>query len=495
MRVSSPLFFMRNTTSMMEQQASLSEQNLHLSSTKRVMNGSDDPVAIATIQRLKQDLSVGEQYIKNGETAKSSNGLSDTALSQSTHIIQRVRELMVSGSNGTMNEGNREAIAIELAGLREELIGVANTKDGNNQYIYGGYEVDVAPFQKNEFGEVVYHGDKGEREYRIGTGVLIQGNDAGSKIFMDIPEGNGTFVSELGAGNMGGGVISAGHVVDKDAARDFLDQDYTISINNSEEGPEYSVYGVKEQSVKGNAKVTISSVNLDAGGINSVNPNVNNTMGIQFSETSPGSKQFNVAINGSSASTTYDANNADPQRLNINGMMLEIDGLPADGDNYELTKFIAPTPYEEDQAISFNGIKTQIKGDVENLDSFTLRQSEEKDIFASIQSAIDALRLPGTDKTTLAKQNTAFDMSLLQIDGALDKVSNVQSAVGARLRSIDNQYESTLDFNLTIQGTLSSLEDLDMAAAISEYQQKHSMLEVSQQTFVQLQKLNLFNHI
>jgi len=103
--------------------------------------------------------------------------------------------------------------------------------------------------------------------------------------------------------------------------------------------------------------------------------------------------------------------------------------------------------------------------------------------------------MPGTDKTTLAKQNTAFDMSLLQIDGALDKVSNVQSAVGARLRSIDNQYESTLDFNLTIQTTLSSLEDLDMAAAISEYQQKHSMLEVSQQTFVQLQKLSLFNHM
>ncbi|WP_025562516.1 flagellar hook-associated protein FlgL [Psychromonas sp. SP041] len=495
MRISSQTFFMRNTSSMMEQQASLSEKNLHLSSTKRVMNGSDDPVAIATIQRLKQDLSIGEQYISNGETAQSANELSDTALTQSTYILQRVRELMVSGSNGTLNESDRNAVAIELESLRDELMGVANTKDGNNQFIYAGYEVDTQPFQKNEFGEIEYHGDSGENDYRIGAGVLVQANDSGSKIFMEVAEGNGIFVSELNANNTGAGVISSGNIIDENAARDFLDQDYTIAINDTGTGPEYSVYGLKETTVSGSANISISSVDLDAADINSVDPAINGPVTINFIETGTSTNQFQIEVNGQLSSSIYDGNNAEAQTLNINGIAIEVDGLPKNGDSFQFTQFVAPTPYEEDQAISFNGIKTQVKGEVEDGDTFTLRQSEEKDIFATIQSAIEALRIPGTDQTAEAQRNTAFSMSLLQIDGALDNVTGTQSSVGARLRTIDNQYESTLDFNLTIQRTLSNLEDLDMAAAISEYQQEYSMLEVSQQTFVQLQQLSLFNLI
>jgi len=114
MRISSPMLFMRDTNSLMEKQSKLSDQNVHLSSQKRVIHGSDDPVAIATIQRLKQDLSAGKQFIENGQMAKSANALTDNALTQSTYILQRVRELMVSGSNDTMNESNREAVAVEL---------------------------------------------------------------------------------------------------------------------------------------------------------------------------------------------------------------------------------------------------------------------------------------------------------------------------------------------------------------------------------------------
>ena len=499
MRISSQMLFMRNTSSLMSQQSKLSDQNLHMASQKRVIHGSDDPVAIATIQRLKQDVSVGEQYIENGEMAQSANELIDTALTQSTNILQRARELMVSGSNGIMNESNREAIAVELENLREELMGVANTKDGNSQYIFAGFEVDTQPFQKNEFGDVIYHGDSGERDYRIGSGVSIQGNDSGSSVFMNIAEGNGTFVSEVGSANTGGGIISSGNVIDENAARGFLDQDYTISISDNAGVPEYSVYGLKENAVSGSATIKINSIDLTDPSISNVDPAVNAFNEIKFLETSVGSKVFNISINGVSSASPYNANNVNEyssaESFHINGITFEVNGLPDDGDSYALTKFVEPTPYEDGQAITFNGIKTELKGDVVAEDSFTLRQSEEKDIFATLQSSIDALRIPGTDETATAARNSAFSNSLLQIDGAMDNVMSTQSSVGARLRTIDNQRESTLDFNLTAQSTLSSLEDLDMAAAISEYQEQYSMLEISQKTYVQLQQLSLFNLI
>ena len=499
MRISSQMLFMRNTSSLMSQQSELSDQNLHMASQKRVIHASDDPVAIATIQRLKQDISVGEQFIENGKMAESANELVDTALTQSTNILQRARELMVSGSNGTMNESNREAIAVELENLRDELMGVANTKDGNSQYIFAGFEVDTQPFQKNEFGQVIYHGDSGERDYRIGSGVSIQGNDSGANVFMNIAEGNGTFVSEVGSENQGGAEISQGSVADTNAARDYLDQDYTIAITDGTDGQEYSVYGLEKSVVTGSATIKINSVDLTDTTISAFDPAVNASNEIKFAETSAGSKVFNIIINGVPSSSSYDATAVNEyskaESFNINGITFEVNGIPDDSDSYALTKFVEPTPYEDGKAITFNGIKTELKGDVVDGDSFTLRQSEEKDIFATLQSSIDALRIPGTDKTATAARNSAFSNSLLQIDGAMDNVMSTQSSVGARLRTIDNQRESTLDFNLTAQTTLSSLEDLDMAAAISEYQEQYSMLEISQKTYVQLQQLSLFNLI
>ncbi|TEW46007.1 flagellar hook-associated protein FlgL [Psychromonas algicola] len=499
MRISSPTFHARNTTVLMDKQSDLSQKNIHLAASKRVIHGSDDPVAIATIQRLKQDLSVGEQFIKNGEMAESANRLSDVSLTQSTNILQRIRELLVSGSNGTLSEKDREIVSVELKALREGLIGAANTRDGNSQYIYSGFSVDTLPFQQNEFGEVEYHGDSGEREYRVGSSLTVKGNDAGSKVFMGIPEGNGIFVSELGSNNRGSAVITEGIVTDKVAARDFLKEDYVVAISkpNEIDKPTYSVYGLKEDTVAGNADVKIANIDLSDFSINNVNPSGvypadGSNVKIEFVET--GGNQFTVKVNGVSSSNAYDANNTNSQEINVGGITLEVDGLPANGDSYDFIKYIPPTAYEEEgQGISFNGIKTEIKGEVENKDTFTLRQSGEKDIFATIQSAIDALLIGDKENEASAKRVIAFNMSLLQVDAAMENITKIQTDTGSRLRTIDNQRESILDFNLTSKTTLSNLEDLDMAAAISDFQQQKGMLEVSQKAFVQLQQLSLFN--
>ena len=369
MRISTPVFYQRNTDSVFTQQNKLSEQNLHLSSQKRVMNGSDDAVAIATIQRLKQDLSVGDQYIKNGEMAATANGLEETSLGQVTTLLQRSRELLVTVGNSTYNAENREAVATELDGLRKELMGVANTKDGNSQYIFAGFEVDTQPFQNNEFGTIDYHGDDGDRSYKVGAGVFVQGNDSGHSVFRDIAEGNGTFVSEGNQSNTGSGVIDEASVIDGKRANGFLNQDYTIAITEPAIGadPEYSVYGLKAEAVTGNANIKISKIDLNNPNIANVNPSNthpddNSDVKIKFLAT-PEPTKFEVQINGrSSMPAVYDASNSTVQEISVSGISIEVDGIPHSADQYSLTKYVEPTLYEEGQSIEFNGIKTEIKG-------------------------------------------------------------------------------------------------------------------------------------
>ena len=510
MRISTQVFYQRNTASVMSQQSKLSQQNIHLSTQKRVINGADDPVAISTIQRLKQQLSVDEQYIKNGDVAETANAIEDTSLGQVTNILQRVRELTVSAGNGTYNASSREAVAKELEGLREELVGVANTRDGNSQYIFSGYEVDTQPFQSNEFGTIEYHGDEGSQSYSVGSGVSVQGNDSGSSIFMEISNGNGTYLAEANSSNSGGGVIDAGSVIDKNVASLFPREDYNVVINQSSTGAaQYSVYGINDSAVTGNASIKISQVDLGNSSIGTVTPadiypNINSDVDITLVTSGTG---FGISINGVLAdSPVIPATNPatftsvyDPalgmQTFSANGLSIDIEGLPVDTDSYKMTKFVAPTDYMEGQAIELNGIKTSLKGSVLNGDTFTLTQSENKDIFATIQGAIDALRIPGEQDTFSAQREIQLNMSLLQIDSAMNNISEIRTGVGARMRTIENQRESTQDFTLTNQKTLSNIEDLDMAAAISDFKMQLSLLEVSQQTFVQMQSLSLFKLI
>ena len=263
---------------------------------------------------------------------------------------------------------------------------------------------------------------------------------------------------------------------------------------------EYSVYGLKKVSGSGNANVRVSGIDLKDSMIATVNPanaspDKNSRVNIEFMPTDV-ENQFEIRMNGqSSLPKIYDATNTTTQQIDINGISLEVDGIPSKDDKYVFEKYIEPTRYQEGQSIEFNGIKTSLKGRVKEHDNFTLRQSERKDVFATMQDSIDALLLPDDDNFSKSQREMRLDMSRHQIDNALKNITRVRTSVGARMRTIDSQREASEDFKLTSQTTLSNLEDLDMAAAISDFSKQKSLLDVSQKAFVKMQDLSLFKLI
>lgn len=502
MRISTQTFFQRNTTSILESQARTSNLNVHLTEGKRVLHGSDDPVAIATIQRLKQTISVNEQYVKNIEVADAANAQEESTLGQMVNVLQRVRELMVSAGDGIYSLENLETVAQELEELKEELVGLGNTRDGHSEYIFAGYDVDTKPFQVNEFGQVEFLGDKGVRELQVGSGVDAAINDSGFDLMMNLSSGNGSFKSTLGAANTGSGVIEQGVVFDPSTASSFQGEEYSIHVTEPGAGlpTEYSVYSIEAASVAGAATVKLATVDLNDPAITSVNPadvypGVNSAVNVVFFATAtPG--EFEVQINGqSSLPTIYDANTATAQQISIDGMTVEVEGIPLAADTYQINKYIAPTQYNQGQSIEFNGVRTSLKGEPLDKDAFTLTPSSNTDIFTTIQSAIDAMRIPGDTDTQEALRLTRLNMAQLELDNGLDHIVNTRSRVGARMQTLISQTSISEEFKLVSQTAMSKLEDLDMAKAISDLQLEQTKLEVAQQTFVQLQRLNLFDLI
>ena len=82
-----------------------------------------------------------------------------------------------------------------------------------------------------------------------------------------------------------------------------------------------------------------------------------------------------------------------------------------------------------------------------------------------------------------------------EMDNLLNGVSLAQANVGTDLNVVDQQKQVISDTNLTLKTTLSNIEDLDMAEAITKMNKQMLSLEASQSSFAKITQLNLFNFI
>jgi flagellar hook-associated protein 3 FlgL len=85
--------------------------------------------------------------------------------------------------------------------------------------------------------------------------------------------------------------------------------------------------------------------------------------------------------------------------------------------------------------------------------------------------------------------------ALNDIDTAITGLLGTRAKVGARMNAIDDQKNANDAFELAVTKVRSSLEDLDYAEAISRFNQQLTALQASQQSFIKIQDLSLFNFL
>jgi len=211
----------------MNRQSDLSDLNIQLSTGKRINQPSDDPVGAARALDLSHLTADVTQYQRNITTANARLGLEDQTLSNVSGVLGRVRTLLLQAANGSQTDETRGDIAAEMVQLRQQLLGQANSKDGQGDYIFAGNRTGTAPFASQN--GVSYLGDDGQRMVAAGPGLQVATGDPGSAVFADIPTGNGKFAISAGAVNTGSAVAGASSVSDPNANPSAWDGgDYSI---------------------------------------------------------------------------------------------------------------------------------------------------------------------------------------------------------------------------------------------------------------------------
>jgi len=354
---------------------------------------AQDPSAAGTVDNLNQVLAQSQQYTANANSAQTSLNTEDNALTQLEDQLQSLHSLALEANSGTQSSQDLSAIATQVSQIQNSLLSIANTQDGNGQYIFAGYATQSQPYSLTATG-ASYAGDDGQQKAQIAAGQTIAVGDNGNTVF-NSPTGNGTYTVTANAANTGSGLIGA---------------------------------------------TTVSNA---------------------------------AAYNGGSYTISFTSPNA-----------YTINTLP-------------PTTgtYTSGQAIAFDGLQISLSGQPATGDSFDVAPSTNQSIFTTVQNLVNALQPPtGTPGSPTQLSNSLAD-AINNINEALNQTSTVQASVGGRLNTITTQLSVATSQQTQLQTSISSLQSVDYATAVTTLDSENTQLSAAMQAFTLTQGLSLFKYI
>lgn len=182
MRISTQTLFDSGAARIGDLQSSLYKTQQQLATGRRVLTPSDDPVASARALEVTQSQSRNTQYGTNRGYAKDSLVAVDSTLSSVTELLQNVKTTAISAGNGNLSDSERASIATALQSNLDQLIGLANTRDAQGNYLFSGFQTTTPAFAQTATG-VQYQGDQGQRLIQVDASRQMAVSSQGQAVF------------------------------------------------------------------------------------------------------------------------------------------------------------------------------------------------------------------------------------------------------------------------------------------------------------------------
>lgn len=223
MRVN-PFYLTNLAASLNQTQATQEQLTAQLSSGVRVNSLSDDPLAAGENVLLLNQIQRDDSFTQTSSLVQGQLQVADSALGGVVSQLTQAISLATSGNNGTMNSTDLKSISNQLAGIRDEVVALANTSY-QGQYIFGGSQTGTLPFTISSSTTpetATYNGDATINSLATPNGQRIQLNVPGDQIFTSSGNTNVLGVLNQLIADFGTGQPSAGSVADATALGDAL---------------------------------------------------------------------------------------------------------------------------------------------------------------------------------------------------------------------------------------------------------------------------------
>jgi flagellar hook-associated protein 3 FlgL len=183
---------LRNISNNMGRMNTLQNQ---LSTGMKINKPSDDPVGITFALRYRSELDANAQYTENVSSSLSMLEYTDTTIGQAGEIMQRARELLVGGANGTLEQTSLDAIKVEISQLYNQMVEIGNSQF-NGKQVFNGELTGDKPYPTMGVDGTVdlvsnppslkayqVSSDTGSIKYELSAGMKLGINITGNEVF------------------------------------------------------------------------------------------------------------------------------------------------------------------------------------------------------------------------------------------------------------------------------------------------------------------------
>ena len=431
-------------------QTSLVNLQENLTSGKRVVRASDDPVSAAQAERALTRISRIQTEQRALENQRNAIAQAESTMGDAIGLVQEARQLMVSAGNGTLTSNDRATIANQLQSLRDQLTAVANRTDTNGIPLLGALGSAQSPFMGplNSTPDYLFAGQAGQT---ASDGVTLPNTLDGDSAFMFDAKRDGSFHAAITPGTST--VIVPGATTPSVPAMGQPNRALTTSAITVAEGTNFN-----KNPATGLAytySVSFSNVTLD-----------------------PATNTLSATYNVSSTDPAFvppAAQTLNPIKIGEKGEF-NINGLPP-GMSMKVTTL--PT-----KAVDGTITLSPANGDTINI-------SPQASVFSVIDKAIAEIK--AAPNSNVAAQ--AISQALANVDIGLERMSNIRSYAGELLNRADRITGDQEKRSVQLESDRSRAEDLDMIKGISDFQNQQTGYQAALQTYASVQKLSLFNYI
>ena len=431
-------------------QTSLVNLQENLTSGKRVVRASDDPVSAAQAERALTRISRIQTEQRALENQRNAIAQAESTMGDAIGLVQEARQLMVNAGNGALSSNERATIANQLQSLRDQLTAVANRTDTNGIPLLGALGSAQSPFMGplNSTPDYLFAGQAGQT---ASDGVTLPNTLDGDSAFMFDAKRDGSFHAAITPGTST--VIVPGATTPSVPAMGQPNRALTTSAITVAEGTNFN-----KNPATGLAytySVSFSNVTLD-----------------------PATNTLSATYNVSSTDPAFvppAAQTLNPIKIGEKGEF-NINGLPP-GMSMKVTTL--PT-----KAVDGTITLSPANGDTINI-------SPQASVFSVIDKAIAEIK--AAPNSNVAAQ--AISQALANVDIGLERMSNIRSYAGELLNRADRITGDQEKRSVQLESDRSRAEDLDMIKGISDFQNQQTGYQAALQTYASVQKLSLFNYI
>ena len=430
----------------------LSASMERLSSGLKINHSKDNPAGMAISNKMKAQIDGLNRASQNASDGISVIQIADGALSETTSILQRMRELSVqAASDATMTPADKEAIQKEITSLKDEVDRISTDTEYNSKSLLAG-SLDTRVYTKNATRvDISDHVKAGQYQLSIDTAATQAGPVTANQ--------NYNSTAAIGASG-------------------------TMSINGSKVEIEATdTYAEAFEKIRNAAETGETAVKVETNGALSFT-----------SERYGASATLEIAFDNQQIVTALGFTGVveDPENKGSyvygqvqNGKVIVPSGTdaevtlkkPGDGTGFGDTATwrtdgnkitVTDRAGFEMSFLADAGYTGNLDFDVTDIGTMALHIGANEDQETKVripEVSCKSLYIDDADVTTV----NGAGRGITQFDDAISKVSEVRSRLGAYQNRLESTVSSLDTFEENMTGAQSRLTDADMASEMTDY--------------------------